>query len=159
LYSNNTITNLSFVFQQYHLSLFGWWMMIYFTPYLRASPVAAVKWSVCQKNKLWSQCCNGIKMGIILVNIRRIPWVSKDLWKENDYLTRLVGHSNLATYWPLVIGPCVMFECSIRVYLSSNVYCVWMRKAILPHVQCINADAVTTTFLSNPRPMQWVGSE
>jgi hypothetical protein len=92
-------------------------------------------------------------MGVILVNILRIPWVLKDLWKENDYLTRLVGHSDLATYRPLLIGPCVMFECSIRVYLSSNVYYVWMRKVILPHVQCINEDAVTT-FLSNPRPMQ-----
>jgi hypothetical protein len=40
----------------------------------------------CQSNFEWSQCHNDLKkMGLAFLNWCMIPWVLKDLGKENEY--------------------------------------------------------------------------
>jgi hypothetical protein len=41
---------------------------------------------VCRSNFEWSQCHNGLKMGLTLLNWYMIPRVLKDLAKENECL-------------------------------------------------------------------------
>jgi hypothetical protein len=38
----------------------------------------------CQSNFEWSQCHNGLKMGLTFFNWCMIPWMLKDPRKENE---------------------------------------------------------------------------